>query len=196
MNFLRFLFSGRFLKHFLIAVGITVILIWITLQGLAWYTKHNDYIVVPDFRGKYLQAVAADPEFRNYQFSVIDSVFDADKPSGSVLTQDPFPGAKVKKNRMVYFTITSIVPEKTPMPDLRDLTLRQAQTMLEAAGLKAGKIMYIRSFDADAVQNQYFDGHPIKPGTLINKGSVITLSVGMGARGTEAQKDSLETDEP
>ena len=113
-----------------------------------------------------------------------------------IIPRNPFPGAKVKKNRMVYFTITSIVPEKTPMPDLRDLTLRQAQTMLEAAGLKAGKIMYIRSFDADAVQNQYFDGHPIKPGTLINKGSVITLSVGMGARGTEAQKDSLETDEP
>lgn len=195
MNFLRFLFSGRFLKHFLIAIGITVILIWITLQGLSWYTKHNDYIVVPDFRGRYLQEVAGNPEFRNYQFSVIDSVFDADKPNGSVLTQDPFPGAKVKKNRMVYLTITSMVAEKTPMPDLRDLTLRQAQTMVEAAGLKLGKIMYIPSFDADAVQNQYFEGHPIKPGTMISKGSVITVSVGMGAKGNEDQPDTLESEE-
>lgn len=192
MNFLRFLFSLRFLKHLLIATGITLILIWITLEGLAWYTKHNDYIVVPDFRGRYLQEVAGNPDYRNYQFSVIDSVFDPDKPNGSVLTQDPNPGSKVKKNRMVYLTITSVTPEKTPMPELRDLTLRQAQTMLESAGLRLGKIMYIKSFDENAVQNQYYDGKPVRAGTLIDKGSKITLSVGMGARSEEAPAETNE----
>ena len=55
---------------------------------------------------------------------------------------------------MVYLTIVSIIPEKTPMPDLRDLSLRQAQSMLESAGLKPGKLIFIKSFDEDAVQNQ------------------------------------------
>ena len=191
MDFLRFLFSKTFLKHFLIAIGITLALIWIILQSLSWYTKHNDYIIVPDYRGQYYTEVKSNPENHNYQFNVIDSIFDADKPRGSILSQDPFPVAKVKKNRMVYLTITSMVPEKTKMPELRDLTLRQAQSMLESAGLKLGKLSYIKSFDEDAVQNQLFKGHIIKAGTELDKGSVINLTVGMGAK---AMVDSLRED--
>ena len=95
---------------------------------------------------------------------------------------------------MVYMTITSVVPEKTTMPDLRDLTLRQAQTMLESAGLKLGKLLYIRSFDEDAVQNQLFEGKTINAGSVINKGSVITLTVGMGAKASEVKIDSARED--
>jgi eukaryotic-like serine/threonine-protein kinase len=194
MDFLRFIFSKIFLRHFLIAIGIAVALIWITLQSLSWYTKHNDYIIVPDYRNLYLADVQSNPENKDYQFKVIDSIFDADKPGGSILSQDPFPGAKVKKNRMVYLTVTSMVPEKTAMPDLRDLTLRQAQSMLESAGLKLGRLLYIKSFDEDAVQNQLLNGRPVIAGTQIDKGSVITLTVGMGAKAAEAMIDSLRAD--
>jgi eukaryotic-like serine/threonine-protein kinase len=194
MDFLRFLFSKKFLKHLLLATGILLVLIWITLQSLAWYTKHNDYIVVPDFRGLSFNDLKPNPEYLNYQFKVIDSIFDADKPGGAILSQDPFPGSKVKKNRMVYLTITSMVPEKTTMPELRDLTLRQAQSMLESAGLKLGKLIYIKTFDEDAVQNQLFKGRYIKAGTELDKGSVINLTVGMGAKVAESMVDSVEMD--
>ncbi|MCX6279272.1 MAG: PASTA domain-containing protein [Bacteroidetes bacterium] len=192
MDFLRFLFSKKFLKHLLLATGIFAVLVWLTLQSLAFYTHHNDYLIVPDFRGLDLQNIRDNPDFTFYHFSVIDSLFDPDKPKGSVLTQDPFPGSKVKKDRTIYLTITSFVPEKTTMPDLRDLTLRQAQSMIESAGLKLGKLQYIRSFDEDAVQNQFFKGRVIRPGASIDKGSVITLTVGMGAKAAEAAADSVE----
>lgn len=194
MDFLRFLFSKTFLKHLLIAVGITLLLIWIILKSLSSYTKHNDYIVVPDYRSLYFADVRSNPENSNYQFRVIDSVFDPGKPGGTVLSQDPLPGSKVKKNRMVYITVTSMVPEKTTMPELRDLTLRQAQTMLESAGLRLGKLFYIRSFDEDAVQNQLFNGKPVRAGTELDKGSVINLTVGMGAKAMvdEEKEDSIQ----
>ena len=192
MDFLRFLFSKLFLKHLLLAIGIFAVLVWITLQSLAWYTHHSDYLVVPDFRAQNLQSIKENSDFANYRFSVIDSLFDPDKPKGSVLTQDPYPGSKVKKDRTIYLTITSFVPEKTMMPDLKDLTLRQAQSMLESAGLKLGRLQYIRSFDEDAVQNQFFKGRVIKPGSSIDKGSVISLTVGMGAKADEAGQDSIE----
>jgi beta-lactam-binding protein with PASTA domain len=191
MDFLRFLFSKKFLKHFLIAMGVSLALIWLTMQSLSWYTKHNDHIIVPDYRGLIYTEVRSNPENNNYQFNVIDSIFEADKPKGSILSQDPYPGAKVKKNRMVYLTITSTVPEKTSMPELRDLTLRQAQSMLESSGLKLGKLLYIKSFDEDAVHNQLFKGRPIKAGTELDKGSVINLTVGMGAK---AMVDSVRVD--
>jgi beta-lactam-binding protein with PASTA domain len=194
MDFLHFLFSKKFLKHLLISIGITALLLWITLQSLSWYTKHDNYIIVPDFRGLYMQDVLGNPDNRDYQFSVVDSIFDATKPRGSILSQDPFPGSKVKTNRMIYFTVTSIIPEKTTMPDLRDLTLRQAQSMLESAGLKLGRLLYIRSFDEDAVQNQLFEKKPIKPGAIIDKGSVIDLTVGMGAKAAEMKMDSTLSD--
>jgi len=194
MDFLRFIFSKKFLKHFLISVGITALLIWITLQSLSLYTKHDDYIIVPDFRGIYIDDVLGNPENRNYQFSVIDSVFDQDKIKGSVLTQDPYPGSKVKQNRMIYMTIVSMVPEKTVVPDLRSLTLRQAQSMLESAGLKLGKLLYIRSFDEDAVQNQLYHGSVVQPGTKLDKGSPIDLTVGMGAKAVERALDSAMVD--
>jgi len=194
MDFLRFLFSKKFLKHLLIAIAATVVLIWIVLKSLAWYTKHNEYIIVPDFRGLPMTEVRANPDNGFYQFNVVDSLFDPGKDKGIILSQDPFPGAKVKKNRMVYLTITSTVPEKTIMPELRDLTLRQAQSMLESAGLKLGKLFYIKTFDEDAVQNQLYKGQPIRAGTEIEKGSVINLTVGMGARAAEVASDSVPGD--
>jgi len=195
MDFLRFLFSKKFLKHLLIAIGITAVLIWATLFSLSWYTKHDNYIIVPDFRTLFVQDVLENPDNRDYQFSVVDSIFDPDKPGGSILSQDPFPGSKVKTNRTIYFTISSIIPEKTTMPDLRDLTLRQAQSMLESAGLKLGRLLYIRSFDEDAVQNQLFERKPIQPGTELNKGSVIDLTIGMGAKAEEMKVDSAQEEE-
>jgi len=194
MNFLRFLFSKIFLKHLLLAAGITIVLIWLILQSLSWYTKHNEYIIVPDYRGLYFSVIRSAPDNANYQFRVIDSLFIPDKPGGTILSQDPLPGSKVKKDRMVYLTVTSMVPEKTKMPELRDLTLRQAQSMLESSGLKLGRLFYIKSFDEDAVQNQLMNGRPVRAGTELDKGSVIDLTVGMGAKAAEAMMDSLGVD--
>jgi len=194
MGFVGFLFTKRFLKHFLISIGITAILLWITFYSLSWYTKHSDYIVVPDFRGQLFSDVMQGDKFRDFKFAVNDSIFDPDKPKGAILSQDPYPGSRVKHNRMVYLTIVSLIPEKVAMPDLKDLTLRQAQSMLESSGLKLGKLIFIRSFDEDAVQNQLYGNNVIAAGTKIDKGSVINLQVGMGAKASEMKKDSTQLD--
>lgn len=194
MDFLRFLFTKKFLKHFLMMIGITALLIWITLQSLSWYTKHDDFIIVPDFRTLFVYDVLGNPDYRDFNFMVIDSVFDPEKPIGSILWQDPLPGSRVKQNRMVYFSIVTFVPEKTVVPDLKDLTLRQAQSMLESAGLRLGRLIYIRSFDEDAVQQQFFRGNPVTPGVRLDKGSKIDLAVGIGAKAQEMKKDTTPAD--
>ena len=194
MQFIRFIFSKRFLKHFLISIGITAILLWLTFYSLSSYTKHSDYIVVPDFRGQVITSLLQGDKFSDFKFAVNDSIFDPDKPKGAVLSQDPYPGSRVKHNRMVYLTIVSIIPEKTAMPDLKDLSLRQAQSMLESSGLKLGKLIFIKSFDEDAVQNQLYEHKVIEPGTKIDKGSLIDLQVGMGAKASIMRKDTMQLD--
>jgi beta-lactam-binding protein with PASTA domain len=194
MRFIRFLFTKKFLKHFSISVAITAFLLWLTLYSLSWYTKHSDYLVVPDFRGQYFNDVIQGDKFSDFKFVVNDSIFDPEKPKGSILSQDPFPGSRVKHNRMVYLTIVTLIPEKTSMPDLRDLTLRQAQSILETSGLKMGKLVFIKAFDEDAVQDQMHGGRVIAPGTKIDKGTVIDLKVGMGAKAEAMKKDSMPSD--
>jgi eukaryotic-like serine/threonine-protein kinase len=182
MDFFRFILSRKFLKHLGIAVLLIVVLTWITLMFLSFYTHHGDYISVPDLQGKNIENVSGNTEYGDYGFTVVDSVFVLDKEKGTILTQDPFPGARVKKGRTIYLTIVSYYPEKTNMPDLKFLTLRQAISILESNGLKVGRVTYIPTFDEDAVQQQKFEGKVIEPGIRLDKGSVIDLMVGMGAK--------------
>ena len=191
MDFFHFVFSKRFLKHFLASLGILGVLLWIVFMLLSTYTKHGQYIDVPQFAGQNVDQVLDDPAYSNFEFVVIDSVFDLKSQKGMILRQDPYPNSKVKTNRKIYLTIVSTNPEKTSMPDLKFLTLRQAVSILESTGLKTGRISYIPTFDQDAVQQQSFDGNVIDPGTKLDKGSVIDLTVGMGSQGQAAMGESL-----
>jgi len=198
MDFFRFVFSRRFFKHFVISLGILGILTWMVFLLLNLYTKHGHYIDVPQFTGQNIDQITSNPMYSDFEFMVIDSVFDLKSPKGMILRQDPFPDSKVKTNRKIYLTIVSTNPEKTSMPDLKYLTLRQAVSILESTGLRVGRISYIPTFDQDAIQQQSFNGNIIDPGTKLDKGSVIDLTVGMGSQGqaamSEHQPDSLQND--
>ena len=182
MDFFRFLFSKKFLKHLLGMIVIVSVLVWIALFVLKIYTRHGQYYIVPDYTGQKIDDVITGKEASIFNFVVIDSVFDPNSAKGTVIRQDPYPDSKVKENRKIYLTIVSSIPEKTSMPDLKFLTLRQAINTLESCGLKTGKIFYIPTFDADAVQQQSYKGKIILAGTHLDKGSAIDLTVGIGSK--------------
>jgi beta-lactam-binding protein with PASTA domain len=190
MDFFRFLFSKKFLKHFIGIIVLGAILVWVILFVLKIYTRHGDYLQVPDFSGMTIDQVTANSDFDKYRFVVVDSVFDLTRPKGTVLNQDPYPGSRVKEGRMIYLTIVSVIPEKTTMPDLKNLSLRQAVSTLRSLGLKVGAIQYVPAFDEDAVQQQRYNGDVIAPGTRLDKGSRIDLTVGTGARGQYTPVDT------
>lgn len=182
MNFFHFLGSRKFLKHIAAAVVVTMLIVWAVLLLLRFYTKHGDYLTVPDLKGQHLDQINSNPDYHDFVFVVIDSVFSPNTPRGTVLHQDPFPESKVKQGRKIYLTIVSSIPEKTSMPDLKFLTLRQAISVLESSGLKVGRLQYIQTFDEDAVQQQFYGNQVIVPGTKIEKGSVINMTVGIGSK--------------
>jgi beta-lactam-binding protein with PASTA domain len=182
MSFLRFFGSKKFLLHLAGVVVMIFIVIWIAFIALNRYTRHGDYLTVPFLRGMTLDQVRNGDLYSDFQFVVLDSVYDPGKPKGTIIHQDPYPDSKVKKNRKIYLTIVSLIPEKTTMPELKNMTLRQATGTLESIGLKVGSITYVPAFDEDAIQQQNFDGHVIEAGTKLDKGSTIDLVVGLGNR--------------
>lgn len=180
MSFFTFVRSRMFWKHTLIAVVLTVVLIWLTLRLLNVYTRHGSAIVVPDFYGVSIQQLEDFADDHDLEYVIIDSVYDYNLPKGTVTLQDPLPGTKVKKNRKIYLTVVALKPEQVQMPNLVDLTLRQASAMLETYGLKIGTLSYVPDIAHNAVLHQKFHGAEIKEGTTIEKGSRIDLVLGRG----------------
>ncbi|MDD3877656.1 MAG: PASTA domain-containing protein [Bacteroidales bacterium] len=182
MDFFKFLLTKHFLKHLVILV-VLIILFFIALSfWLKSYTKHGEYITVPDFTGLMYDEIEDFASQRDLIPLIIDSVYDNTKVKGSIIGQDPPPDQLVKKNRKIYLTIVSLSQEMVRMPDLKDLTLRQAISSLDVYGLKTGRLKFIPHIAMNAVLSQEYKGKEIEPGTLIEKGSTINLVVGQGIR--------------
>jgi beta-lactam-binding protein with PASTA domain len=66
------------------------------------------------------------------------------------------------------------------MPDLEGITLREAQTKLEIAGLVLGKLSYSFDIGENVVLEQQYNGEKILENDTIAKGSTIDLVLGKG----------------
>lgn len=170
------------LKNLTYMLLISIVLIWMLFIWIALFTNKGEAVVVPDFTGLSMTQLEDFAEKNHLEYEIVDSIFFTGKPKGSVVSQTPLPNTKVKAWRKVYLTIVSFQPEKMPMPNFKDLSLRQAKSMVETYGLKLDSFRYVPSQFKDAVLDQYYKGRPIAPGTPILKGAVIELIIGDGMR--------------
>ena len=179
MGRLHFLKEKKFYVNLLIILLLCVFLLWLTFRLLDKYTRHDKVYTMPDFIGQDYHEVEHQYA-HDFHFFLIDSVYPKGQQPGSIYQQDPMPNSKIKKGRNVYIIIVAETPEKTIMPNLHNLSLRQAIGTLESAGLNVERLEYKSSPYKNAILDQYYDGQPIATGTELVKGSKITLHVGRG----------------
>ncbi len=184
MGFIGFIKSRTFWKHTLIAIILTIVLLWVSLRLLNVYTRHGSSVTVPDFKGISIGALEDFASDYDVEYIINDSLYDYSMPKGTVVLQDPKPGTRVKKNRVIYLTVVALRPEQVAMPNLVDLTMRQAASMLETFGLKAGSLTYVPDIAHNAVLRQKYKGLDIKAGTMIEKGSRIDMVLGKDQENT------------
>ncbi len=180
MQIKEFIQSKLFLRQLIIAISLGIAIIWISLKMLDLYTHHGRIIEVPDLIGMNEAEVRKAIRAAGLKYVVNDSVFDDNLPKGSMSAQDPVPGAGVKKGRTIYLTMVALMPEMVPMPDLTDLSLRQAIAMLNTYGLRLGQIEYRPDIARNAVLQQKFNRAGIEAGSLVAKGTAIDLVLGEG----------------
>jgi len=180
MDFLKFLLTKKFWRHFLLAMLISIVILLGTLVVLKIYTHHGQAISVPNLTGLTLDEVTDVIESRRLRFHVLDSIFSDDVPRGTVVKQNPRPNSKVKTNRRIFITLNAINQERVAMPRLLDLSDRQAKLALENAGLLLGEISYRPHYARGSVLQQKYNGSVIKESTMIPKESKIDLVLGMG----------------
>ena len=180
MSFFYFLGKIKFYKHLLLIIAISVLIFFGVIKGLDFYTRHGKVFIIPDFYGKTVDELKQNHYEEYFELQIIDSVYDRNNPPGAILMQNPVAGSKVKQGRNVYLTVVAQMPEKTIMPNLKNLSLRQALVSLEMSKLKAGNLIYVDYFARNAVIDQTINDEIVEEGTELNTGSTIDLTVGKG----------------
>lgn len=193
-DFLAFLKSKQFLKHFLIALLSLLVVLWLLFKLLNVYTHHGESAEVPDFKGKKMTELDNFIQGKNVRYLIIDSIYDPKETAGIVIKQDPEPKSQVKHNRMIYLYVTSTQAPQIAMPKLVDKSTRQALFMIESYGFKKGTVTEVAADCKGCVVKQLFKGKEIKPGDPIKKGSKIDLVIGRKEEGYTLPDDSDNPD--
>jgi beta-lactam-binding protein with PASTA domain len=159
---------------------LVILLLVFSRVFLDTFTRHGKSFPVPDFTGKMLDSVLVIAKKHNLRIEIVDSVFRVDMPRGSVLLQNPEPKTHVKKNRKIFLTMNSFSPRKESLPDVKDISLRQAKTELSAKGFRVGKLEYShRHRFTNDVFGQMYKGQEVEPGILLPVGEYIDLKLGL-----------------
>jgi len=182
MSLGRFFKSKKFFIHLGLSFGVTIVVVWLATLLLGLITKHGQDITVPDLTGLKMEQLDDYLSDRGLKYEIIDSSYSTAGKKGTVISQDPYPNSKVKSGRKIYVTVIAKLPERTTVPDLKDLTLRQTIAVLETYGLKVGKLQYVPDIAKNAVLKQMYKGKVIDAGTMIEKGSLIDLTLGRGEK--------------
>lgn len=164
--------------HIVLAIIVTMVLAVVCLLILKSYTRHGREVDMPNFVGQNSVALIDTLLPSDYIIVITDEVYDKTMEPGTIIKQNPEAGEKVKKGRKVYLTVATSEPPTVIMPELRDVSQRQAEIMLNALGLELEGVILKPSPYENAVLEQLHKGRTIAAGTKIKMGDKITLVVG------------------
>ena len=164
--------------HILLALVVTAVIFILTILFLRLFTRHGREIEMPSYMGQSAEELTQHGRSEGFVFVVSDELYENDAEPGTVLKQNPLPGEKVKRGRKVYLTVAAAEPPTIKMLELRDLSLRQAQIMIESQGLVLDRVIEKPSPYENVVLEVLYKGHSIAQGTPIKQGEKITLVVG------------------
>lgn len=183
--------SKTFFLHFGTAIGATLILIVIVLFWIRQYTNHGESFVLPDLRGMSAYDAEKLLQSKNLEFEIADSTYLDSAIPGSVIGQVPDAGHSVKEGRTIFLSICAVAPEQVSMPQLTDISFRQAVSMMQAVGLTVGRVEYRSSEFPNLVLEQRMNDRVVAPGTRVNKGSNIDLTIGKTGDGEKTVVPNL-----
>ena len=183
-----------FWKQLALMIIIVIVLTVIALYSLKYFTHHGQKIRVPDMSGYTLDELKILEDQYAFRFVIRDSVFDLSKRPGAVISHIPKAGDIVKRRRTFYVVTASFERPRIKMPNLIDLSHRQALSLLETYGLKAGAVTYVPSIAGGAVLGQFYGGRVIEAGASIPRGARVDLEIGVYDKRAPRYRTGQEAD--
>lgn len=194
MDFKSFLNDSKLgyaLKMVLLA-GIAIILL--SVLAMTWlriYTHHGDEVVTPDLVNSTVEEASVLAEAEGLRLEVVDTVYKRNAKLGAIIEQRPISGSNTKRGRTVYVTVNAKVKRMIPLPNLLDISYRQAEATLRVMGLEVDNIIRQPGRFKDLVLDVKYNGNSIKQGTRLPEGSKVTLVLSIGSQNGTAEVPDL-----
>ena len=171
--------------NIVLAIVVGIVILVSLLLWLKSYTQHGIEVEVADLTGMYVQEAEPVLAQSGLQLQVIDSTYTNKVPFGTIVEQSPKANSHAKHGRVVYVTINATTKPQVILPNMQDISYRQAETTLRGMGLVVDTVYeYQPSEFRDLVLDIKVNGESKQPGDKIAQGTKIKLVVGKG-RGTE-----------
>lgn len=117
----------------------------------------------------------------------------SDKPTGTILSQEPEAGEMVALNSSINIEVSQgDVEEEVQVPELTDKTKEEAQKILDELGLVP---KFIDGYSDEVEEGKIID-QGIPADTIIGVGSTITLTVSMGKSEITQETTEMVTNAP
>ena len=180
-NFIKFIRSKVFLINLGLALAVVIALCYLGLQWLKQSTLHGEFVRVPDLSKLSVMEMRDVIEDANLRYEVLDSAnYNPEYPRFSIIEQNPPAGNKVKQNRKIYVTVNPSGYKQVSVPNVIQVTQRNAKSMLRAVGLDVQRVTYIDELGKDMVYYIRYKGKNINAGDKLPKTSKIELVCGNG----------------
>jgi serine/threonine-protein kinase len=160
---------------------ITLLLVVLLAGGLsvaAWWVAAGPgaYTSAPSLLTLSQADAAAKARDLGFTMQVVGNEFDEQVQAEHVLTTDPAPNDRIRKNGTIK-VVLSKGPERYAVPDLKDKTEDAAKKQLAATNLTPGEVKRAYS---DTVKKGLVISTDPAPGTRLKKAEVVGLVVSRG----------------
>lgn len=180
MKFLKFLKSKSFLISVIIAILISLLLLFGVTKFLNSYTNQDQEIEVPDLKGLTLDDVKVVLEDLKLTYKVLETgSYNPKIPKKAVLEQEPEAGQIVKEKRSIYITINPGGYAKAPIPAFYGKTRKEIVQVIINSGFIVGMYQEVDDIGT-VVRGLTFEGNELVEGDMLPKKSVIDVVIGNG----------------
>lgn len=139
------------------------------------YTNYDEGLTVPDVSQISLEEAQQQLTSYGLRYKVAERRSNAAYPADYVIDQTPSPSQIVKPNRKIYLTVNTETNPTVKVPDVVNLSYRNARIQLQNYGFNIGTVSYESSRFKNSVLRQ-----SIPPGKVVPKGTVVDLAVSDG----------------
>lgn len=168
-----------FLFNLFLVILVCVGLLMIFFKSLNWLTNHGQETKVPALQGKNMKEAIKILKKQGFTIQ-IDSAYQSYKNPLEVIYQEPEAGAIVKIGRTIFLTINRKSVPTIPMPNLVNLSFRNAILTMQSYRLEMGDTTFRPDLAAGSVLEQWINGRQIRPGMQVPYGSKVDLVIGQG----------------
>lgn len=157
-------------------IGLLLAVIIVDRIVMPIVTRQGAEFPLPDFSGQRLIEAQISLDNLGLGYQIASEEYSPGKAHGTVLSQYPVAGTKVKPGRDIKFVV-SLGQKQVVIPNMAGQSVRQAMLELESAGLKLGEIAWAVS---DTIPEKVVVFSYPYAGSEIPLGSYVNLMVNHG----------------